>query len=128
MDKDFDSWNKAKKAINGTDPVDFVHEREVRWCSLGVNVGVEQDGKNERFERPVIIVKKFSKESVLAVPTTTKIKEGNRYHHPFEYRGNRYSAVISQVRILSTKRLARRLYTMDESTFEGIRAAIKEMI
>ena len=45
MKKDFDSWNEKKKILNNND-VSFYHEREVWWCSLGVNVGYEQNGKS----------------------------------------------------------------------------------
>ncbi len=36
MQKDFDAWNKRKKEINEEEP-NFYYEREIRWCSLGVN-------------------------------------------------------------------------------------------
>ena len=54
--KDFDSWNKEKKGLEnvGHDILSF-HEREIWWCSIGINLGDEQDGKNELFERPVLI-------------------------------------------------------------------------
>jgi mRNA interferase MazF len=56
MEKDFDRWNKKKKALNETDFTDYVHEREVWWCALGVNVGLEADGKHDNFERPVLVL------------------------------------------------------------------------
>ncbi len=30
------------------------------WCSIGINVGDEEDGKNELYERPVLVIKKFN--------------------------------------------------------------------
>lgn len=58
--KDFDTWSKEKKTLEqeGHDSLVF-HEREIWWCSIGINVGDEQDGKNERFERPVLVLKKI---------------------------------------------------------------------
>ena len=41
MDKDFDSWNKEKKEINSHDELVLFHEREIWWCSIGINVGDE---------------------------------------------------------------------------------------
>ncbi|MFA5871014.1 MAG: hypothetical protein WC842_03995 [Candidatus Paceibacterota bacterium] len=55
--KDFDSWNIQKKKINTREKVIFCNIREIWWCSLGVNIGSEEDGKNELFERPVLILK-----------------------------------------------------------------------
>jgi hypothetical protein len=36
------------------------YEREISWCALGAQVGFEQDGLNENFERPVIVVKNLN--------------------------------------------------------------------
>ena len=52
-----------------------MHEREIWWCSLGVNVGHEEDGKNEQFERPALILKKWSNKTVIILPMTTKTKK-----------------------------------------------------
>ena len=61
--KDFDSWNTEKKQLEEFGPdVLIFHEREIWWCSIGVNLGDEQDGKNELFERPVLVVRKFNRK------------------------------------------------------------------
>ena len=44
MKKDFDDWNKNKKVINDDNENKLYHTRELWWCSLGLNVGSEQDG------------------------------------------------------------------------------------
>ena len=41
MKKDFDKWNVNKKSINNRRDCPFYHERDIRWCNLGVNVGFE---------------------------------------------------------------------------------------
>jgi hypothetical protein len=84
MAKDFDRWNGKKKELNGTEFSGYVHEREVWWCALGVNVGVEADGKHDNFERPVLIVRKFSRDSVLIIPLTTRTQI-RPYHVMFEH-------------------------------------------
>lgn len=53
MKKYFDAWNSKKKEIHGKSEAAFYHEREVWWCSLGVNVGYEQDGSDIEYSRPV---------------------------------------------------------------------------
>ncbi len=71
MEKDFDTWNKMKKELNRL-PIDrFAHAREIWWCSLGLNVGAEIDGKNENFERPVIVLKVYNVETMLVLPITS---------------------------------------------------------
>ena len=47
MEKDFDRWNEQKKAVDRTRFTPFVHMREVWWCSLGVNIGAEENGNDE---------------------------------------------------------------------------------
>jgi hypothetical protein len=45
MKKDFDGWNEKKKDTNEKIGP-FCHERELWWCTLGVNIGFEQDGSD----------------------------------------------------------------------------------
>ncbi len=127
MDKDFDGWNEIKKQTHKVVFTDFVHAREVWWCALGTNVGSEQDGKRDTFERPILVLRKFNKDMVLAVPLSTRIKK-NPYNVIFTHEGQEYAALISQVRLISTKRLKRRMYQMDSSIFEEIREKTKAMI
>ncbi len=128
MQKDFDTWNERKKKIHETNFDDFVHTREVWWCSLGVNIGYEQDGKHEQFERPVLVIKKFNRDSVLIVPITSKAKHTNIYHIVFPHTDKEYSVIISQIRLVSTKRFLRKLYVMNSEVFEKILVAIKSML
>jgi hypothetical protein len=45
--KDFDGWNETKKRTDSRRGAPFYHEREVWWCTLGVNVGSEENGSGE---------------------------------------------------------------------------------
>ena len=56
--KDFDSWNRIKKKTHGSSRVKYPKEGSVWWCKLGLNIGDEEDGKGDYFERPVLILKK----------------------------------------------------------------------
>ena len=61
MEKDFNLWNSEKQNIDRKFLKDFYFsEREIWWCSVGINVGVEVNGKNSKFERPVLVLKKFN--------------------------------------------------------------------
>ena len=70
MAKAFDQWNIFKKWLDAKQAAGglFFHEREIWWCSLGMNVGVEIDGKNFRFERPVLIVRRFNNHMLWIAP------------------------------------------------------------
>lgn len=126
--KDFDGWNERKKAISASTFDDYVHAREVWWCAIGVNIGVEADGKHDHFERPVLILRKFSKDAVLVVCLTSSAKPDNPYHVVYSHDGREFAAIISQVRLVSTKRLIRKLFSMSEDNFMRIAGAVTEMI
>jgi mRNA interferase MazF len=119
MQKDFDRWNEKKKRINGSVFIDYVNEREVWWCTLGVNVGSEQDGSSDVFERPILVVRKFNKDTVLVVPLTSSPRR-TPYHIAVRHAGMEFAAVISQLRLISTKRLARKIYQMDAALFKDV--------
>ncbi len=51
MYKNFMVWHEVKSDIDAKESKTFFHEREVWWCSLGLNIGFEQDGKGNDFSR-----------------------------------------------------------------------------
>ncbi len=59
--KHFDEWNEVKKNMHSAAYLPRVSEGDVYWCGFGENVGVEINGKNELFSRPVLVFKKLSR-------------------------------------------------------------------
>jgi mRNA interferase MazF len=101
----------------------------VWWCALGVNVGFEQDGKGSEFRRPVLILKKFNQFVFLAVPLSTKTKENNKYYLQCNLGdGIPRSVIISQIRMLDTRRLMDKLGVLDEKSFFEIKNVIKAIL
>lgn len=129
MQKEFDKWNSVKKNVDakGIDRDLFFYEREVWWCSLGLNVGVESDGKNDNFERPVLIIKKFNSDMLWAVPLTSKERVGEHYQKIVHDSGVSW-VCLSQVKTISTKRLLRKIGMISESGFCDVLARIGEYI
>ena len=84
---------------------------------MGTNIGVETDGKHETFERPVLVIKKFNRQMVWVLPTTSRIGD-DRFYHQFIYGEKTYSAILTQIRTISTKRFIRNIGTMERSDFE----------
>jgi mRNA interferase MazF len=121
MQKDYDRWNKEKKSLEtiGHGSLSF-HEREVWWCSIGINLGDEQDGKNELFERPVLVIKKFNNKIAWVLPMTTKEKDGI-YYHNLEHDGIIFSVILSQIRLISTKRFRRFIRKISPKQFYTIK-------
>ncbi len=127
MEKNFDEWNDMKKELNDFEVHDYIHERQVWWCALGVNIGIEQDGKNDLFERPVLVLLKFNKDSALVIPFTSQHKVG-RYYLPVTHQGQELILILSQIRLISTKRLLRKMYQMQIEIFEKVQQSVCDMI
>lgn len=128
MTKDFDIWNTQKKEIHSSAESKFYRAREVWWCHLGVNVGFEQDGTGSDHQRPVLIIRGFSKDVCLVIPLTTSQKN-NKYHIPLgEIDNKKAFAIISQIKLIDVKRLINRLAILDKETFDRIKKAIRDLI
>jgi len=128
MEKDFDGWSAKKKAIDTDGHTPLYHERQVWWCKLGTNIGAEQDGTGEGYSRPVLILKGFSRNVCLVVPLTTSTKS-NRYRIPIgSFDGKESVAIISQLRLVDTKRLHAHIGTIANERFQAIRKNVRAML
>ena len=125
MKKDFIKWHTKKTEIENYDNRRvFFHEREVWWCSLGANVGFEQDGKGEKFARPVLIFKKFNKEVFWALPVSTRIKKGKFYFMINLHDNINRVVILSQLRLVDGKRLIDKVGIIDQLNYVDIQKAI----
>ena len=125
MDKDFDGWNSKKKHIHSHAVAPFYHKREIWWCSLGVNVGFEQDGTGANYDRPVLVIQGFNPHVFFGVALTGKIKQG-RYYAPIgKVEGREASVILSQARLIDTKRLIRKAGTLEKETFDRVCEELK---
>jgi mRNA interferase MazF len=124
--KNFDAWNEVKKKIDKIVGYQLCNEGEIWWCAWGVNIDVEMDGKNDVFDRPVVILKKFNYRSSLVVPLNSVFKD-NVYTYQLESHPSCVS--ISQMRCISNKRLLRKLpNTITEKELAHIIIRIKYLI
>lgn len=127
--KNFDTWNKQKKIIDEFKSYSiYFHEQEIWWCSLGVNVGTEEDGKGINHERPVVILKKYNNNSCLIVPLTTSNKSGKYYFKINLSNTKRQSkAILSQIRFIDSKRLINRMGYIMKNEFVELKKATLEI-
>lgn len=121
IEKDFASWMRMKERIHKKERDILFHAQEVWWCSLGANVGVEADGKNTLFERPVVVFRKLNSEMFWALPLTSKMKDERPYHFKLTLQNRPQVILLSQMRVLSTKRLIRRLTKLSDREFAMLR-------
>ena len=127
-EKDYSLWHKIKTFINNEKERPNFHEREIWFCSLGSNVGFEQDGRGEDYLRPAIIIRKFNKQVCLVVPMTRNVKEGIHYFN-FSYKdGATSAAILSQIRLIDAKRLSYKSGNISKEDFGKLKEKLKQLI
>ena len=132
--KDFNKWHKLKAELEENEHPNrdelFFHEREIWWASIGVNVGHEQDGKNINFERPILILKKFNRDICWIIPLTSKNKENQKYYYKIKDKFSETNdsdsvAILTQIKLISSKRLLRKIDYCPSEDFKEIINRIK---
>lgn len=113
-------WVKLKMNIEQSIKQMFPRKKEIWWINIGQNIGVEINGKNNHFERPVIVIKVFNVESFLIVPLTSKNKKG-QYMFEFIMDQNEMGfANLAQIRTVSIKRFIRKMNVLKDSDFDQL--------
>jgi mRNA-degrading endonuclease toxin of MazEF toxin-antitoxin module len=123
-------WTKVKCLIHKEKTTEvFFGEREIWWAHIGQNVGTELNGKNDLFDRPVLIIKKFNQHMLWILPMTTTDKD-NKYYVPtsFEAGQKQSKVVLSQIRTISSLRLIKKQRTLPEAEFKTVRAKLIELL
>lgn len=137
MEKDFDKWNNLKKIFEKEERKFFAHPREIWWCSLGINLGAEIDGKNDNFERPVLVTNVYNRETMLVLPITSKEKKDKFHYKIFvkikdiktgEYQERPVWIKLTQARVISNKRLLRKVDLISIDNFKEIMVIFKNSI
>ena len=123
MQRDFDRWNRVKKATDAAneDARPFYREGQIWWVRLGKKIGYEMNGKDCEFTRPVIVLKKYNQYSFLAAPLTTAAKP-NPYRLPIGIVDGRHAfATLSQLRNIDSKRLVKKIAVVSEDVLDVIK-------
>jgi mRNA interferase MazF len=124
MNKNFWKWHLRKNNLHKDKIRANFHEREVWFASLGVNLGFEQDGKGKEFLRPVVVVKKFNNEIFWGIPTTKKEKTGIFYFRFLYKENDSTTAILSQLRLMDSKRLKYQIGAIEENDFAYMKRRI----
>lgn len=128
MEKDFNKWSNLKQKLNFDHKTPSFEEREIWWCSIGLNIGHEENGKSELFSRPVLIVRKFNNYIFLGIPLTSKIKEHHRFYHKIYFKDTEQSVMLSQIRVWESRRLTRIKGKLSIEQFKEIRNLLSKII
>ena len=127
MKKDFQRWHGKKSQIDEIEKRPFFNQQEIWFCHLGANVGFEQDGRGDEFLRPVLVFRKFNNEVFWGVPLT-KTKKNSKFYFNFSFMpGVESAAVLSQMRLIDGRRLARRVGYLPKGKFQELIIKLKEL-
>ena len=128
--KDFNRWNELKKKIDEKNNVldNFPKEGEVWMSDVGLNIGYEQNGSEDNFSRPMLIVKKFNNHMFWAIPLSTKQKDFDFYFNYTDPNDQKVSAILAQMKLVSVKRLKRDIYVVSDKLFDEIRKKLKSFL
>ena len=127
MEKDFANWHKIKSGLQKNKSSATFKDREIWWCSVGANVGDEEDGKGVNFRRPVLVVRKFNKRIFWGLPLTTQVKEKPHYHK-IHFKDNIQCVMITQLKLYDSKRLSVKIGQLTISQAKEIRRVLRELI
>lgn len=128
MIKHFIDWILTKIIIDKTPRNDLIiNEGQVYWCFMGENVGFEQNGKGEYFHRPVLVFKKFTNDIFWGMPMSTKNKD-NKYYIKVLLKDVEQSVIISQLRVLDSKRLYLFIGYISKQDFNKIESKVISLI
>jgi len=95
---------------------------------LGKNIGFEQNGGGDSFSRPVVIVKKFNNQMFWSIPLSTKQKRLDFYFNYIDPNMQHVSAILAQMKLISVKRLKRKLYEMNPNQLIKMKQQLKSFL
>ena len=122
--KDFKGWMAVKEKTHYNKSQRSFKTGDIWWCKIGENVGSEICGKGENFMRPVLIIKKLSKENFIGIPLTSKHHTGTWYKS-FAFKGFTEYAAVAQVENISAYRL---MYKMGSATDSDLNNVVNALI
>lgn len=121
MLKRFLEWIGLKEKLHGSEhKPPLFKEGEIWWCYVGENIGIEANGKGERFTRPIFIFKKYDKYSFLGLPLSTKSKTGSWYA-PIVFGGQNQIITLMQGRVFDYRRLKEKMGELEEHEADKVR-------
>lgn len=130
MENIFNQWNLVKQKTNKKENKVGFKEREIFWLRLGQNIGAEEYGKGNEFQRPVLIIKKLTSNIFIGVPLTSTLKT-NDYFHEFTYNTKKgeitNSAMILQLKTFDKKRLMTRIGMINKNDYKLICEKVRRL-
>ncbi len=130
MKNDHDTWVVLKKKIDALceQQTNFPIKQEVWMCALGKNIGFEQNGGGDNFSRPVLVIKKLNNKMYWIVPLSSKQKPFDFYYNFKDMYNKNVSVIIAQIKLVSIKRMQRKMYVLDNVNFTQIKSRLVSIL
>jgi mRNA interferase MazF len=126
--KDFGGWHKKKTFLNNQETSNKLFKSgDIWWTYVGLNIGSEEDGKHENFERPVFVLKKLNNQMFIGIPSSSSIRDSKHYYS-LKTNGGKFNFNFSQTRVFSSKRLSRRIIETGKFESDNIKRKFKNYL
>ncbi|OGI78106.1 hypothetical protein A3C57_01795 [Candidatus Nomurabacteria bacterium RIFCSPHIGHO2_02_FULL_33_12] len=127
MQKNFDAWNNKKIKIHNNETYNHPQEKEIWWCSIGMNIGSEVYGKGDDYTRPVLVINAEGSESFIGIPLTSKVKN-KKYSCIIKTDDNiLHTALVYQIRSFDKRRLTAIKYVLSDQEYLKIKEYINKL-
>jgi mRNA interferase MazF len=128
--KDYRDWFELKPKIDSASNLlpASPKEGEIWWCSIGMNIGTEIDGKNDLYDRPVLVIRVFNEGHLVIVPIRSNRPSNPSFSTQISFNGRLSYALLSQIRAVSSKRFQRYICTVSPALFQNIIHSIKSLL
>ena len=123
----FHEWGLLKQKLDTLPRNKLIREGDVWFCSVGKNIGHEEDGKNAFYERPVLIVRKFTADYFWGALLTSTIRTGP-YSLNIHFQKTIRCALLFHLRSYDTKRLQRYAGTVSRESLKNIRRTLANFL
>ncbi len=117
-------WTKVKQKLDVSHDNIYVRAGEIRWVSIGVNIGSEIDGKGSSFTRPCLILHVIGSSLALVVPFTSQKKANKQFYQRVKLNHFDSYICLSQMRVVSQKRIFKRIIKVPQEQFIKLRTDI----
>jgi mRNA interferase MazF len=127
--KDYERWNKVKIKLNDDLPRPMgCKPRDIWQASVGENTGFEEDGKGEKFVRPVLILRVYGNGMCHVIPLSTTKNRGVHYFEFDGHTGKKSVALLSQTRLIDGARLRRKAGYIEAKDFNSLKEKLKRLL
>ena len=123
----FDDWNIQKKKLHSKKSNIYFREWDVWWASLWMNVKSESFWKWDSFRRPILIFKKLSSDTCIAIPLSSKIKTWS-WFCKFSLHNMQRTALLHQIRMIHKNRFQRKIWELEQNDLVNIKKKLSDLL